>query len=92
MSQEEKYFKEQDARRLAEKKAQLDLAAKDEERKSHFMRCPKCGGHLETLGHEGVEIDRCKDCKGIWLDAGELESLVESKDGKGFSVFGFLKR
>ena len=30
---------------------------------------------METLAYEGVEIDRCKNCKGIWFDAGESHSL-----------------
>jgi Zn-finger nucleic acid-binding protein len=29
---------------------------------------------METLEHEGVEIDRCKNCKGIWFDVGESHS------------------
>ena len=35
------------------------------------MRCPKCGSDMERIEHDGVEIDRCKNCKGIWFDAGE---------------------
>jgi Zn-finger nucleic acid-binding protein len=40
------------------------------------MICPACGARLETVVRQGVEIDRCPDCRGIWLDRGELEKLV----------------
>ena len=39
------------------------------------MLCPKCINDMETLEYEGVEVDRCKNCKGIWFDVGESHSL-----------------
>ncbi len=42
---------------------------------SGAMRCPKCRADMEQVVHEGVEIDRCTTCNGIWFDAGEVESL-----------------
>ena len=39
------------------------------------MLCPKCKNDMETLVYEGVEVDRCRNCKGIWFDAGESHSL-----------------
>lgn len=42
------------------------------------MDCPVCkDSPMITLELEGVEVDYCLDCKGIWLDAGELELLLE---------------
>jgi len=41
------------------------------------MDCPGCKNAMITLELEGVEIDYCMDCKGIWLDAGELELLLD---------------
>lgn len=41
------------------------------------MKCPKCAGPLEPLTHEGIEIDRCRDCSGLWFDAFEHEQLRE---------------
>ena len=37
--------------------------------------CPACGTPLVLFGLEGVEIDRCLDCGGTWLDAGELDQI-----------------
>jgi ribosomal protein L32 len=52
----------------------------------HYMRCPKCGHELleETL--EGVKVDRCSFCEGIYFDAGELDHVLMKKeeDRKGF--------
>jgi Zn-finger nucleic acid-binding protein len=40
------------------------------------MDCPDCKNAMITLELEGVEIDYCASCGGIWLDAGELELLL----------------
>jgi len=39
--------------------------------------CPACGQPLIALELEGVEIDYCAACGGVWLDAGELEQIAE---------------
>ena len=43
------------------------------------MRCPVCRSKpLLVLEYGGVEIDYCAQCRGVWLDAGELELLFEN--------------
>jgi len=44
------------------------------------MDCPACKNAMITLELEEVEIDYCTDCGGIWLDAGELEQLLNEPD------------
>lgn len=39
------------------------------------MRCPKCGMELVEIDYRGITIDRCSECDGIWLAAGELNSV-----------------
>lgn len=39
--------------------------------------CPRCGVALEQVVRQGVTIDTCDGCGGIWLDKGELEALSE---------------
>lgn len=40
--------------------------------------CPKnCGSSLIEIERDGVEIDYCTQCRGVWLDRGELEKLIE---------------
>ena len=56
----------------------------------HHMRCPKCGMELIEINYKGIEVDKCSECEGIWLDAGELEvvsKLEKSSIDKLFSVF-----
>jgi Zn-finger nucleic acid-binding protein len=41
------------------------------------MRCPSCGSELVELERSGVRIDACRQCRGVWLDRGELERILE---------------
>jgi len=42
------------------------------------MKCPVCTGlDLKMAERQGIEIDYCPECRGIWLDRGELEKIVE---------------
>ena len=44
------------------------------------MDCPVCRNAMITLELSDVEIDYCTDCGGIWLDAGELELLLNDPE------------
>jgi Zn-finger nucleic acid-binding protein len=61
--------------------------------------CPECFRALESQRVEGVEIDRCVYCKGVWLDAGEYDAvrkrieiqtpgIVKSDNNVGFDLLG----
>ena len=41
------------------------------------MKCPTCNTSLLMTDRNGVEIDYCPDCRGIWLDRGELDKIIE---------------
>nr|WP_198526706.1 MULTISPECIES: zf-TFIIB domain-containing protein [Sphingomonas] len=41
------------------------------------MLCPVCRVDLVLSDKQGVEIDYCPQCRGIWLDRGELDKLIE---------------
>ena len=43
--------------------------------------CPKCQGNMRTYERSGVTVDQCGDCRGIFLDRGELERLVDAEQG-----------
>ena len=43
------------------------------------MTCPKCHGEMRTYERSGVTIDQCTECRGIFLDRGELEKLFEAE-------------
>jgi Zn-finger nucleic acid-binding protein len=40
------------------------------------MRCPNDGSRLVEVERAGVLIDACPDCRGIWLDRGELDKIL----------------
>jgi Zn-finger nucleic acid-binding protein len=44
------------------------------------MQCPVDGAVLEMSERQGVEIDYCPTCRGVWLDRGELDKIVERSD------------
>lgn len=41
------------------------------------MKCPNCGETLLMTDKQGVEIDYCPNCRGVWLDRGELDKIIE---------------
>lgn len=41
------------------------------------MQCPKCITGLKVTDRQGVEIDYCPTCRGVWLDRGELDKVIE---------------
>ena len=42
------------------------------------MKCPVCTGlDLKIAERQGIEIDYCPECRGVWLDRGELDKLIE---------------
>jgi Zn-finger nucleic acid-binding protein len=41
------------------------------------MTCPRCNTQLIATDRQGVEIDHCPVCRGIWLDRGELDALID---------------
>ena len=43
------------------------------------MNCPKCKAAMEKVTYEGVEVDRCTGCKGIWFDFREQQQLRSVK-------------
>lgn len=41
------------------------------------MQCPIDGTTLSMTERQGIEIDYCPECRGVWLDRGELDKLIE---------------
>lgn len=79
-SNEEEYFAREEIetkRRLALEQAHLmHEREREERRKLHYMKCPKCGLDLQPLERGRIQVDTCFNCHGVWLDAGELDALI----------------
>lgn len=41
------------------------------------MDCPNCDEQLKMADRQGVEIDYCPQCRGVWLDRGELDKIID---------------
>lgn len=97
-SREDEWFRQNekqllDAAREARLKREAERGAAEaqEERKRlrelHHMRCPKCGHPMEEEPLEGVAVDRCTFCEGVFFDAGELEQILSKKESERRGFF-----
>lgn len=51
------------------------------------MKCPTCpDATLVMSDRQGVEIDYCPTCRGVWLDRGELDKLIERSIGNNPTI------
>ena len=46
------------------------------------MQCPRCRAPMRSYPRSGVQIERCDQCRGIFLDEGELETLTRNEAGQ----------
>jgi Zn-finger nucleic acid-binding protein len=44
------------------------------------LTCPKCHGAMRTYERNGVHVDQCAECRGIFLDRGELDRLIDAEN------------
>lgn len=54
----------------------LKAEASRKQKELHWMKCPKCGSDMVEKPIEGVHIDECPLCMGVYMDRGELEHLL----------------
>ena len=79
--------------RMAKQQKEQQAASEAEKlrlKETHWMHCPKCGQKLSPEKCGAVEIDVCPSCKGVWLDAGELGTIVENS-GQGSFFYNCLR-
>lgn len=50
------------------------------------MKCPNCNELLVMADRQGIEIDYCPKCRGVWLDKGELDKIIERSVSSNSSV------
>lgn len=76
---EDEYFTRIELERRKKMEEEKLKKVAEEERKTlrelHYMRCPKCGMDLSEVEYKGIRVDKCSQCNGVWLDAGELEAV-----------------
>ena len=82
---EEEYFARRDAELLRQQRGAAERSAVEAERRSHSMRCPKCGYDLIRGDWHGVQIDQCTHCHGLWFDRGQADALLSHPDASIFT-------
>jgi uncharacterized protein len=50
------------------------------------LACLKCGGAMRTYERSGVLIDQCTECRGIYLDRGELDRIIDAESSRNGPV------
>lgn len=93
---EDEYMARMEYERLQkiENEKHKNLAVQEKKRlqELHHMRCPKCGMELIAVNYKGIEVDKCSECEGVWLDAGELEAVSKLEQSGLDKLFGVFKR
>lgn len=88
---EERYFYEKDRELVKALREQANeervQQEREQERAIHWMRCPKCGAPMEEIQLELLFVERCRTCRGVYFDDGELAILrkleLEGQRGAG---------
>ncbi len=83
---EDEYFVRLDAELLKQRRAELDAQRAASPDAAVPAHCPRGHGELSERQLEGVVVDICPECGGMWLDAGELE-LLRDAHRSGLSRF-----
>jgi Zn-finger nucleic acid-binding protein len=50
------------------------------------MRCPKCKSNMQVVDYEGISVDRCMDCSGLWFDLLEHEHLKALEGSESIDI------
>jgi Zn-finger nucleic acid-binding protein len=53
------------------------------------MKCPLDGSDLVMTERQGIEIDYCPKCRGVWLDRGELDKIIDRAAGEAPQAAAF---
>jgi hypothetical protein len=77
---EEEYFARRDAELIRELRTHRDAELTAAERRSHHMKCPKCGAQLVETERRGIKINSCPDCHGMWVDQGEIDLINKAAE------------
>ncbi len=92
---EEEYIArlEYEKRRKLQHEQQMKMEQEERQKikELHFMKCPKCGMQLIEVEYKNIKVDKCSECDGVWLDAGEMEQIVRMEKSildKFWNVFG----
>ena len=86
---EEEYFHRKNKEAIEKLREKMKVGQQAKAAGTSTMGCPRCDGSLKESEFQGLEINTCDKCGGVWLDAGELEQLTKHEKGGWLSgLFG----
>lgn len=91
MSEEEDYFERRNKEAIEKLRSKMKVAAEARAAGLSTMCCPRCDGILTENKFDGVMVDTCDKCGGVWLDSGELEQLLRRDSDSWFSRLWFAE-
>jgi hypothetical protein len=79
---------------LVKRREILDIEREEQKKNQsqdpHWLRCPKCASKMYEFKLLDILVDQCEGCNGLFFDNGELETLLDISDRRGF--FSSIKR
>jgi uncharacterized protein len=78
---EEEYFNRKNKEAIEKLRQKMQVAEQAKAAGTSAMRCPRCDDPLKGSEVEGVTVESCEKCGGVWLDSGELEQLTKKDQG-----------
>jgi len=78
---EEEYFHRKNKEAIEKLREKMKIAEEAKAAGTSSMQCPRCDGALQESMVEEVSINTCEKCGGVWLDSGELETLINREKG-----------
>ena len=84
---EEEYFHRKNQEAIEKLRAKMKVAEEAKAAGLSSMKCPRCEGNLVESNFEGVMIDTCDNCSGVWLDPGESKTVSLRLDDRAFAFW-----
>lgn len=83
---EESYFAKQEHELIEQRKIEHQKT-EAAQRQALTEMCPKCSGKLGKFLVKGLEVERCQNCEGIWLNRGELNEILRRQAAGPLGIF-----
>jgi len=79
-AREDQYFAKRDRELIAKLRGERDQELRDDLKAVGELRCPRGHAQLQSRMENGVHLDECPTCGGIWLDKGEMDLLAKHEE------------
>ena len=93
---EQEYFAREEAarrqREALELNKQMAATEREERKRLHFMKCPKCGMDLKEAAFHGVTVDKCYSCGYLGFDEAEIDTILGHESPNVFTSIANIFR